>query len=210
MRYPPKNFRYLGPSMCFSKRINWIISEVQRQNFFLKVFSSSNKVLAALGSGIGTCSVFLHSFPFLGNVVKIYMDSKEITSRVKLSNRDIKCIDSWSIYIFSLQIANADNADDVKEQDLSKFLVNHEEPIFCQYCIHLFCCTGWKCWIQILSFREEDLWRARSLRRSSMDLQFSSHFQMLQMNPHQHIHQWHNRQQSNDYCEDIEFKIAYL
>ena len=67
MRYPKKNFRYLGLSMCFSKRINWIISEVQRQNFFLKVFSSSDKVLAALGSGIGTCSVFLHSFPSQGN-----------------------------------------------------------------------------------------------------------------------------------------------
>ena len=68
MRYPKKNFRYLGPSMCFSKRINWIISEVQRQNFFLKVFSSSYKVLAALGSGSRTCSVFLHLFPFQGNV----------------------------------------------------------------------------------------------------------------------------------------------
>ena len=63
-----KNFRYLGPSMCFSKWINWIISEVQRQNFFLKVFSPLDKVLAVLGSGIGTCSVFLHSFPFKDNV----------------------------------------------------------------------------------------------------------------------------------------------
>jgi hypothetical protein len=35
-----------------------------KTKFFLKVFSSLDNVLAALGSGIGTCSVFLHSFPF--------------------------------------------------------------------------------------------------------------------------------------------------
>ena len=69
IRYPKFFFRYLGLSMWFSKRINWIISEVQRQNFFLKVFSSSDKVLAELGSGSGTCLVFLHSFSFYDNVI---------------------------------------------------------------------------------------------------------------------------------------------
>ena len=63
MAYPKKNFSYPGPSMWFSNRINWIISDVQAKNFFLIIFLASNKVLAMLGSWIGTCSVFF-SFIF--------------------------------------------------------------------------------------------------------------------------------------------------
>ena len=62
MAYPKKNFSYPGPSMWFSNRINWIISDVQAKNFFLIIFLASNKVLAMLGSWIGTCSVFFHSY----------------------------------------------------------------------------------------------------------------------------------------------------
>ena len=62
MAYPKKNFSYPGPSMWFSNRINWIISDVQGKNFFLIIFLASNKVLAMLGSWIGTCSVFFHSY----------------------------------------------------------------------------------------------------------------------------------------------------
>ena len=63
MAYPKKNFSYPGPSMWFSNRINWIISDVQAKKFFLIIFLASNKVLAMLGSWIGTCSVFF-SFIF--------------------------------------------------------------------------------------------------------------------------------------------------
>ena len=63
MAYPKKNFSYPGPSMWFSNQINWIISNVQAKKFFLIIFLASNKVLAMLGSWIGTCSVFF-SFIF--------------------------------------------------------------------------------------------------------------------------------------------------
>jgi hypothetical protein len=62
MAYPKKNFSYPGPSMWFSNRINWIISDVQGKKYFLITFLASNKVLAMLGSWIGTCSVFFHSY----------------------------------------------------------------------------------------------------------------------------------------------------
>jgi hypothetical protein len=62
MAYPKKNFSYPGPSMRFSNRINWIISDVQAKKFFLIIFLASNRVLAMLGSWIGTCSVFFHSY----------------------------------------------------------------------------------------------------------------------------------------------------
>ena len=48
--------------MWFSNRINWIISNVQGKNFFLIILLASDKVLAMLGSWIGTCSVFFHSY----------------------------------------------------------------------------------------------------------------------------------------------------
>ena len=62
MAYPKKNFSYPGPSMWFSNRINWIISDVQGKKFFLIIFLASNKVLAMLRIWIGTCSVFFHSY----------------------------------------------------------------------------------------------------------------------------------------------------
>ena len=74
MAYPKKNFSYPGPSMWFSNRINWIISDVQAKKFFLIIFLASNKVLAMLGSWIGTCSVFfIHIQSHLGWLT-IYCD----------------------------------------------------------------------------------------------------------------------------------------
>ena len=70
IRYPKKIFRYLGLSMWFSNRMNRIISEVQRQKNFLMIFLTSDKVLAMLGSWIGTCLVFLHSHSSLGQCVQ--------------------------------------------------------------------------------------------------------------------------------------------
>ena len=61
MGYPQKNFRYLGPSMWFSNRISWIISEVQASKNFFFIFLASKKLLAPLRSRIGTGSVFCHS-----------------------------------------------------------------------------------------------------------------------------------------------------
>ena len=63
MAYPNFIFGYLGLSMWFSNQINWIISEVQRQKKNLMIFLTSDKVLAMLGSWIGTCLV-LSSFTF--------------------------------------------------------------------------------------------------------------------------------------------------
>ena len=62
MGYPQIFFRYLGPSMWFSNRINWIISEVQASKNFFFIFLASKQLQAALGSGIGTGSVFCLSF----------------------------------------------------------------------------------------------------------------------------------------------------
>ena len=69
MAYPKKNFRYLGPYMWFSNRINWIISEVQASKIFFFIFLASKQLPAALGNGIGTGSVFCLSFSFLHNVI---------------------------------------------------------------------------------------------------------------------------------------------
>ena len=69
MAYPKKNFSYPGLSMWFSNRINWIISDVQAKKFFLIIFLASNKVLAMLGSWIGTCSVFFHSYSVSPGVI---------------------------------------------------------------------------------------------------------------------------------------------
>ena len=44
-----------------------------KTKLFLKVFPSSDKVLVALGSGIGTCSVFLRSFLFQHNVFRYHL-----------------------------------------------------------------------------------------------------------------------------------------
>ena len=74
MAYPKKNFSYPGPSMWFSNRINWIISDVQAKNFFLIIFLASNKVLAMLGSWIGTCSVFFHSYSVSPGVCSIKIE----------------------------------------------------------------------------------------------------------------------------------------
>ena len=71
MAYPKKNFSYPGPSMWFSNRINWIISDVQAKKFFLIIFLASNKVLAMLGSWIGTCSVFFHSYSVSPGVYRL-------------------------------------------------------------------------------------------------------------------------------------------
>ena len=65
MAYPKIFFRYLDPSMWFSNRINWIISEVQGKNFFLIISLASDKVLARLGSWIGTCSFFFIHIHFM-------------------------------------------------------------------------------------------------------------------------------------------------
>ena len=56
--------------MWLSNRINWIISEVQRQKKILMIFLTSDKVLAMLRSWIGTCLVFLHSHSSLGQCVQ--------------------------------------------------------------------------------------------------------------------------------------------
>ena len=40
MGYPQRIFRYLGPSMWFSNRISWIISEVQASKIFFFIFFS--------------------------------------------------------------------------------------------------------------------------------------------------------------------------
>ena len=51
---------YPGPSMWFSKQINWIISEAQRKNFFEIFFTSFFFTIgqAALGSEIETYFFF--------------------------------------------------------------------------------------------------------------------------------------------------------
>ena len=72
---------YGWPLSCFKKldisvlsiwigyQINWIISifKVSKKMFF--ILSASKKLLAPLRSGIGTCSVFCHSFSVSPNVV---------------------------------------------------------------------------------------------------------------------------------------------
>ena len=73
MAYPKNFFRYLGPSMWFSNRINWIISEVQASKKFFFIFLASKQLPAALGNGIGTGSVFCLSFSFSHNVYMIYI-----------------------------------------------------------------------------------------------------------------------------------------
>ena len=62
MAYPKKIFSYLGPSMWFSNRINWIISKVQGKKKNLIIFLAS--VLAMLGSWFGTCSFFFIHIQF--------------------------------------------------------------------------------------------------------------------------------------------------
>ena len=89
MAYPKKIFSYPGPSMWFSNRINWIISDVQAKKFFLIIFLASNKVLAMLGSWIGTCSVFFHSYsvspgvdgPYEYYFSTLFMKSKILSQR---------------------------------------------------------------------------------------------------------------------------------
>ena len=53
---------------CFPKRINGIISEVQLYFFFSFLVLTSGKFLEALGSGIGTGSIFCLSFSLSNNV----------------------------------------------------------------------------------------------------------------------------------------------
>ena len=50
--------------------MNMIISEVEVSGFLI-FFLALKKVLAALESGIGTCSVFCHSFSFQNNVPRV-------------------------------------------------------------------------------------------------------------------------------------------
>ena len=55
-------------SIWIRYRINWIISTVHRDKKCFFIFLASDKLLAALGSGIGTGSVFCHSSSFQDNV----------------------------------------------------------------------------------------------------------------------------------------------
>ena len=73
MSYPKKNLDLSGLSMCISKRINWIISEVQVSEIFFFIFLASKQLPAALGSGIGTGSIFAFHFHFRTMCLRIVL-----------------------------------------------------------------------------------------------------------------------------------------
>ena len=64
-----KKFQISRPVHVFFKTDKLDYLGSPKTKLFLKVFPSSFKVLAALESGIATCSVFLHSFLLQHNVV---------------------------------------------------------------------------------------------------------------------------------------------
>ena len=82
--FPPYENQTSVLSIWMGYRINWIISEVQGNNFFF-IFLASKKLLAPLRSKIGTGSVICHSFSVSPGVVKDVYDVVSAFTKIKLT-----------------------------------------------------------------------------------------------------------------------------